>query len=157
MRVYWLALGLILVPGMARAQSVNAPFPPAINVITTSTVTTSTTTLVVTGIANETTYLWFLGMQAQGTNSAATYQMITGTGATCGGSTDSNQPTLTTSATVGQMLSMWSAASAVQAAGPGTAAVPKIIQSGATPVNVCVVSAGTTKSAAFVALYAIAP
>lgn len=50
-------------------------------------ISTSTTTLVVTGVTGASIYVFFAGFQASGTNSAMTFLYKAGTGATCGTNT----------------------------------------------------------------------
>jgi hypothetical protein len=109
-----------------------------------STVTTATTTELLAGTSGENTYVFFAGIQNQGTNASDNVQFVQGTGATCGTSQVSLWYGATTisSATSG-VYQTWYGGSTGSGAtiNMAPAAVPFVL---AASNNLCFITTGTT-------------
>lgn len=109
-----------------------------------ATIITATTTLLVSGVANQNMYIYEALESSQGTNTGSTSQLIDGTGATCSGSTFIINATPATNGATAASSTILIGGSTTNLGGIIPAAIPYIIKSGATPVNLCVVTVGTT-------------
>jgi hypothetical protein len=110
-----------------------------------SNIVTATTTLLVSGVANQNMYLFEALGIATGANASAQSQLIAGTGALCAGSTfNVTSPAANAAALYGSVALYGGGASGGSGVYPSL--IPYIIKSTATPVNLCVVTTGTTTS-----------
>lgn len=123
----------------------------------TAALTAGTTTEIIAGVANETIYLYWAGVESTGSNFAATMNFAVGTGSTCAGSRVLLAPTAVgiTSWSAGQLVPMFSGSSDTPVTMIVPAAVPIAIPSGSTAVNVCIIPTGTTLAAKGGAVYSI--
>lgn len=147
-----LTLALLLCAAPVCAQSMNVNPPGPFLDAKTGTVTTDTTTLLVSGVVNESLFLWSVQVQSQGTNTAATFKLVSGQGATCGTAQVAMGPTVTTSFTAAE--SFWlsgASATGTSSGGPNPATSPAVVASGATAVNVCVITGGTVNAIVYTA------
>lgn len=142
-------LSLVLLLTFARpvnAQSITAPWPAPNNFFTSASISTATTTLIISGTANTTTWLWYAGLYGASIALTATVALISGTGATCTGSPTTwasfplTQTSLSMNTLFGEALN--------STVGPQMPPTPLPIPSGATPVNVCIVTSGTVSGSA---------
>jgi hypothetical protein len=122
-------------------------------------ISTAVTTLLITGVTNQSIYICLATWQSTGTNATNTIQYEYGQGATCQTNTVTLLPAPTAPGTTsGGWLNGWAggmlAASGVVGM-PPPAAVPLIIPNNATAYNFCGVTAGTTTAGKFVVFYAI--
>jgi hypothetical protein len=107
-------------------------------------ITTATTTLVITGVAGQRIYAYFLAALASGTNTTDNFYYEYGTGATCGTGTVKLTPTSITAPSASpNVTTQWAGAALSNAAQAGwvPAEYPVIIPAGN---NLCIVTAGTT-------------
>jgi hypothetical protein len=140
-----------LVSGTGNTYSVTYP-----DVSTTSAaITTATTTLVVSGVASQNTFVFFAGAETTGTNTADNVTFIAGTGATCGVGTITPFAPLPTGLGAANTWSYsYSGSQSVGAAtnsGAVPASVPFVLP---TAFNLCAVTSGTTVNIKILALSA---
>jgi hypothetical protein len=124
----------------------------------TGSISTATTTLLVSGVASQTMYVFAAWFQLNGTNAALTVYLEYGQGATCGTNTVKVQavPIPTTATTSGQMTLLYGGSPpSILASSWSAGAVPLIVPANATAYNLCVVTAGTTIAGIGGAYYAI--
>jgi hypothetical protein len=123
----------------------------------TANITTSTTTRIVPGVANQTMYVFWVGFQAAGTNTAGTVQLEYGQGGTCGTNTVKIMVTpITEGATIGNVVNLWGSYGTATTNGITPAVVPLIIPANATANDLCgVTTTGTLINGSFIAYYAI--
>ena len=122
-------------------------------------IVTAVTTLLISGVANQSIYIWLAAFQSTGTNASNTVSFEYGQGATCQTNTVVMNPSPTAPATTaGGWVSGWSGmtgATAVVIDMLPPAAVPLVLPNNATAYNFCAVTAGTTTSGVFVTLSAV--
>ena len=116
-------------------------------------IVTATTTLLVSGVANQNMYIYLAAWLSSGTNTAATVNYEIGQGATCGTNTKTLAPIALLSPTAVNEWQSFVAGSAGSAAAPSTVPAasyhPYIVQANATPYNLCGVTVGTTVAGYF--------
>lgn len=155
MRGFLLVLFLLCEPAVASAQSLPAPWTSPNLDAASANITTATTTLIVSGVANESIWLWSLVFQASGNNAGATLHLVVGQGATCGTAQNTSFVTVTHSATTGQSVPLWGSQPSVNTGAPVVANAPLQVTSGAAPVNICVTTGGGTIAGKLYANYAL--
>jgi hypothetical protein len=127
---------------------------------TSANITTATTTLLVSGVASQSMYVFWAGWDTSGTNAAATLYLEWGQGATCATNTVKLLPSpgINNGTAIGELTVLYGQANGTPSSAGNAVtpvAVPLIIPANATAYNLCGVTAGTTIAGQFVINYAI--
>jgi len=147
--------GMALLASAASADNLQgqngAYWPPIPDVVpqASSQIVSATTTIFITGSSTLNTYVWWVAAYSTGTNSGASILLESGTGAGCAGSTHMWAPEpigLNGSAGGGPAVLFGGAFNTAIGTGNGVVIsnTPIVIPAAATPVNVCVLTAGST-------------